>query len=425
MAITEISKEPTKPLPTYVFSPTRVVSKLELIETFDLPYRDLRKLDSSFKFQHPAVMVRPDSAVILVNLEDIRCIIAADRAILCESEVGGNGNGGAVVVTPRDERGHGSSVSVTAHHKPDYSRNSSSALHASDMRAEPPPTLELPAGEDAAKLLTSKRYILRKLKAALQTSGKMSTLAPTMFGKESPDDGSSPTSFSGSQPSSRPSQNLPFEFLVLETILQSVLQSYNARFAHLQPLLVHTLRQVQLQHITHSVLENVLKYDKSLTELTAAVDSFRNAVLEVLSNDQDMSEMYLTDFKNSGGVKRKREQHEEVELLFETYLKQSSELLSLIYALQQHKASTEQLAALFLDHQRNTLLKFDVGINVGAISLAAAIVAPSLFGMNLASGLENVPGGLYVVSVVCAVVGGAVYFRLRRRMMNILSFGGK
>ena len=333
---------PTRPVPTYVFSPTRVVQKVELIDEFNLPYRDLRKLDSSFRFQHPSVMVRPESNLILVNLEDIRTIITADRAILCESDAAS----GTVALPPTAAQLVRSGI-FTSTPAP---TSRSDSLVAQDMRAEPPPAQVMSEAEQQARLLTSRRYVLRKLKAALQTSGKMTTLSPTMFGPETAvsgqDDGSSPTSFPAAQSPERRSQDLPFEFLVLEAVLQSVIQSYNARFSYLQPLLVSTLRQVQLQHISHTTLENLLRYDRQVTELTSDVDSFRNAVLEVLGNDQDMSEMYLTDFKDSGGVKRRREQHEEVELLFETYLKQSSELLSLIYALQSHKNSTEQLAAL-------------------------------------------------------------------------------
>lgn len=118
-------------------------------------------------------------------------------------------------------------------------------------------------------------------------------------------------------------------------------------------------------------------------------------------------------------------EHEEIELLFESYLKQTSELLSRVSGLQSHKKATEQLTALFLDHQRNTLLRFDTQLNMGTLSLAIAAFGTGVFGMNLESGVESSPLGLWMVGVACTALGATAWLRLRRRMIEILKFGGR
>lgn len=60
------------------------ITKLHFIDTYHLNTRDLRKLDGSFKSQHPAILVRPASGVILVNLGDVRALICHDKVLLCD-----------------------------------------------------------------------------------------------------------------------------------------------------------------------------------------------------------------------------------------------------------------------------------------------------------------------------------------------------
>lgn len=248
MAITEISKSATNP-PTYVFSPTRLVPKVALIEEFRLPFRDLRKLDAGFGEQHPTVMVRPESGAILVSLEDIRCIITADRAILCDPDPASNGG---LIPSPPHEAVDPSALP--------------------DMRAHPPP-FHPPRTNSA-----SRRALLRTLKSALQTSGKSSTLYTNNTTDELP----------STVPAPPDAPTPPFEFLILETILQSVVSLLHARLSALQPQLVHTLRQIQLQHITHTTLESLLRLDRELTALHDSLDALQTAILEVLGNDADM-----------------------------------------------------------------------------------------------------------------------------------------
>lgn len=85
------------------------------------------------------------------------------------------------------------------------------------------------------------------------------------------------------------------------------------------------------------------------------LSAFRNRVLEVnnalseiLTNDDDMSEMYLTT-KATIGHRRRRNQHDEVEMLFENYFKQVQDILYQVQDLQSSVRAVEEMINMRLD----------------------------------------------------------------------------
>ena len=84
-----------------------------------------------------------------------------------------------------------------------------------------------------------------------------------------------------------------------------------------------------------------------------------------------------------------RSQHEEVELLFESYLNALSSLQAALETVEYSIDSSERFVAQRLSSQRNGLLRLDVTFTVitAAISLCSFITG--VFGMNLSSGVEE------------------------------------
>jgi magnesium transporter len=73
--------------------------------------------------------------------------------------------------------------------------------------------------------------------------------------------------------------------------------------------------------------------------------------------------MYLSGQKNS--KIDDSEQHEEIELLVETYLKQVEEIANLAASQTANMRTTEDIVNIMLDSQRNSLFLFELQLTIG------------------------------------------------------------
>jgi magnesium transporter len=60
--------------------------------------------------------------------------------------------------------------------------------------------------------------------------------------------------------------------------------------------------------------------------------------------------------------------------------------------------ATENVTQIRLDAMRNRILRLEVFLNLGAVSVAAGGLVAGAFGMNLATGWEEIPGVFWIVS---------------------------
>lgn len=84
-----------------------------------------------------------------------------------------------------------------------------------------------------------------------------------------------------------------------------------------------------------------------------------------------------------------RSQHEEVELLFESYLNAFSSVQAALETVEYSIDSSERFVAQRLSSQRNGLLRLDVTFTVITAAITLCSFVTGVFGMNLASGLEE------------------------------------
>jgi magnesium transporter len=124
--------------------------------------------------------------------------------------------------------------------------------------------------------------------------------------------------------------------------------------------------------------------------------------------------------KAESGHRRRVDQHEEVEMMFENYLKQIDSLVSEIASRTQAIQSTEDFVQIKLDALRNRILRLDLVLKLGSVSLSSGALVAAIFGMNLHSTLEesqlaflSVTGGLVGISGL-VFLGGAAYCRYKR-----------
>jgi len=87
--------------------------------------------------------------------------------------------------------------------------------------------------------------------------------------------------------------------------------------------------------------------------------------------------------------------------------------------------STESLIQLSLDTQRNKLILFDLRATLCNISLAFSTFTTSIYGMNLLSGMEEVPGFMEKVAGTAATSGFIIFLLLscRVKLMTNMKVG--
>jgi len=247
---------------------------------------------------------------------------------------------------------------------------------------------------------------------------------------------------------SSPRPALPFELRALESILVDVCNSLMREMRYLVPGIESLLRALSSDDVAGAtasaaaaadasttpnstvgdassippdviMLDRLLGAKNKLNELQNRATQLRNALNEVLLSDEDMSEMYLST-KAESGHRRRVDQHEEVEMMFENYLKQIDSLVSEIASRTQAIQSTEDFVQIKLDALRNRILRLDLVLKLGSVSLSSGALVAAIFGMNLHSTLEesqlaflSVTGGLVGISGL-VFLGGAAYCRYKR-----------
>nr|AET35420.1 MrsB [Syzygites megalocarpus] len=216
---------------------------------------------------------------------------------------------------------------------------------------------------------------------------------------------------------------LPFEFRALEAILISVTSSLQSELDILEGPVNKLLGDLEeLADIEESMnghkLRDLLKFSKKLAQFEQDALSIRDALEEVLDNDEDLAAMYLTDKKN--GKYRESHDHAEVELLLEAYYKQTEEIAAKASTLRQHMRSTEEIVQLILDVSRNSLMWYDIRLTI--ITLSATIVSGygALFGMNLRNYFEDDPYAFGIVTGM-AMVSGAGAFAIALKKLRALA----
>ena len=89
--------------------------------------------------------------------------------------------------------------------------------------------------------------------------------------------------------------------------------------------------------------------------------------------------MYLTAKQQN--TPRDPSDHEECELLLESFDKQVEELVSEVETLSANVSATEAIVELILDSNRNELLALDLKVSIGTLGLTSGALVAGLFGM--------------------------------------------
>ncbi|CAA7409406.1 unnamed protein product [Spirodela intermedia] len=355
------------------------VDKFTMMRRCDLPARDLRLLDPLFVY--PSTILGREKAIV-VNLEQIRCIITADEVLLLNS-------------------------------------------------------------------LDS--YVLQYV---VELQRRLSVPPGDAFGGDSSPD------------------YLPFEFRALEVALEAACTFLDGQAAELE-IEAYPLLDELTSKISTLNLERVRRLKSRLVALTRRVQKVRDEIEQLMDDDGDMAEMYLTEKKRhmetsfysdlshplgtigagqsvsapvspvssppesrrlEKALSLARSRHdsmkssdsnehiEELEMLLEAYFVVIDSTLNKLTSLKEYIDDTEDFINIQLDNVRNQLIQFELLLTTATFVVAIFGVVAGVFGMNFPIKLFDQPGAFEWVLVTTGLCGVVIFcsflwfFKYRRLM---------
>ncbi|KAJ5464958.1 uncharacterized protein N7458_000644 [Penicillium daleae] len=183
--------------------------------------------------------------------------------------------------------------------------------------------------------------------------------------------------------------SLPYEIRVFEAALASVTAHLEAEHSLVRREIEHSLKDLQSEDIASTGPRTLLENGKKLVNIEQRARQMRTAVQELLSNDEDLAAMYLTD--QQAGRPHAIEDHQEVEYLLEAYYKSHDAIVESAGALLSEVHRTQDAILSILDVRRNQIMVFEAQLEICMLGFAVSTFVAGLYGMNVVNYLEDSP----------------------------------
>ncbi|XP_044428662.1 magnesium transporter MRS2-B [Triticum aestivum] len=256
---------------------------------------------------------------------------------------------------------------------------------------------------------------------------------------------------------------LPFEFRALELALEAACSFLDAQAAELE-IEAYPLLDELTSKISTLNLERVRRLKSRLVALTRRVQKVRDEIEQLMDDDGDMAEMYLTEKKmrmesssvfgdqslatfnaaaagtsvsapvspvSSPTESRKlektyslcRSRHdsvkssdnsvtehiEELEMLLEAYFVVIDSTLNKLTSLKEYIDDTEDFINIQLDNVRNQLIQFELLLTTATFVVAIFGVVAGVFGMNFETDVFSIQNAFQWVLIITGVVGAFIF----------------
>lgn len=213
----------------------------------------------------------------------------------------------------------------------------------------------------------------------------------------------------------------PFEFKALEGILIFLAMGLEREFGSLKPEIEMYLHQLP-NELTTKMLEELRLKKQQLNHFHSRASNVKTILENLLDEDEEMANMYLTEKHTVSNGGRSTVDHSEIETLLEAYLQVIDEHVNHSTLLNDAIDDTEDLVMIHLDTLRNRLLSVELALSVVSMTFGVGGVVSGMFGMNIQIPLFDATASkmwfLVVVSgilLTVVVVSWLVLIALRRR----------
>ena len=191
---------------------------------------------------------------------------------------------------------------------------------------------------------------------------------------------------------------LPYEFRALEAVLISVTSGLESEFVGVREPVVRVLRELE-EDIDREKLRHLLIHSKKLGTFEQKARLVRDAINDLLDADDDLATMYLTE--RSSGKKRDENDHQEIEMLLESYHKICDEIVEISGNLISNIRNTEEVIKAILDANRNSLMLLELKFSIWTLGLGTGTLIAGLYGMNLKNFIEESDVAFTGVTLTC------------------------
>ncbi|KAF5784978.1 putative Mg2+ transporter protein, CorA-like/Zinc transport protein ZntB [Helianthus annuus] len=235
----------------------------------------------------------------------------------------------------------------------------------------------------------------------------------------------------------------PFEFRALEVALEGICSFLDARTRELETDAYPALDELTSM-ISSRNLDRVRKLKSAMTRLTNRVLKVRDELEQLLDDDDDMADLYLSrklsfasSPSNDGGdftwspasptieskISRASRttpfsihgEHdvEELEMLLEAYFMQIEATSNKLTTLREYIDDTEDYINIQLDNHRNQLIQLELFLLSGTVSLSVYSLVAAIFGMNIPYPWNKNHGYMFKwVIMFAAMVSASVFISI-------------
>ncbi|KAK9281107.1 hypothetical protein L1049_004000 [Liquidambar formosana] len=205
----------------------------------------------------------------------------------------------------------------------------------------------------------------------------------------------------------------PFEFRALEVALEGICSFLDARTRELETAAYPALDELTSK-ISSRNLDRVRKLKSAMTRLTNRVQKVRDELEQLLDDDDDMADLYLSrklagasspvsgcgapdwfltsptigskiskTSRASAGTIHGENDVEDLEMLLEAYFMQIDGTLNKLSTLREYIDDTEDYINIQLDNHRNQLIQLELFLSSGTVCLSIYSLVAAIFGMNI------------------------------------------
>ncbi|KAL3442106.1 hypothetical protein BJX65DRAFT_230693 [Aspergillus insuetus] len=210
-----------------------------------------------------------------------------------------------------------------------------------------------------------------------------------------------------------------YELYALDVALSSVTSVLEAEYLLTQRKVSEALQMTDASTLSgeestmHSGLRTTLELKRKLTSIEQRARQIQTMAREILNEDEDMANMYLTD--KQAGKPHAVHDHQSVEYLFEAYFKASDTIAGQAASLISRIRRTEETVQYTLSVRRNQIMVLEARLEILMLALAGATLVAGWYGMNVVNYSEKSPHAFAVVVLLsCAAVLMSSGYGLRK-----------
>ncbi|WVR05459.1 hypothetical protein IAU60_002475 [Kwoniella sp. DSM 27419] len=209
---------------------------------------------------------------------------------------------------------------------------------------------------------------------------------------------------------------LSYEHRALESILVATANALEEEMAFTRQLVQQLLADLE-DDINRDNLKRLLHYSRRIVGFQSRARYVKRAADEILESDEDLSAMYLTS--RAQGRPRALHDHEQLELLLESFVKQVEEIVSEVDTTVANMNSTQEIAELMLDSGRNALLALDIKVSIATLGIGTGALIAGFFGMNLTTQMEDSPYAFLAVTGSASMLALLVVLYSNRTLRRV------